>query len=127
MKQKYLICEKCKKILLVIRDAPEPVSCCGSVMKELVPDVIDAATEKHVPVVTVDGRTVSVSVGEVEHPSVDEHFIEWIALETKEGGQIKTLQPGRPPKAQFALSESDEYQAAYEYCSLHGLWKQTRD
>ena len=123
MKQKYLICEKCKKILLVIRDAPEPVSCCGSVMKELVPDVIDAATEKHVPVVTVDGRTVSVSVGEVEHPSVDEHFIEWIVLETNQKVSIVHLAPNMEPKATFTLEEKEEVVSAYEYCNLHGFWK----
>ena len=92
-------------------------------MEELIPNTTDAAQEKHVHVVTVDGNTVSVTVGSVEHPMLEEHFITFIALETKQGVQRKALAPGEKPTAVFALAQGDVPVAAYEYCNLHGLWK----
>lgn len=97
--------------------------CCGSPMKELIPGTVDAAVEKHVPVVTIDGNTVTVVVGGVAHPMLEEHYIEWIAIQTKEGCQMKELHPGDEPKAVFALAPGDELVAAYEHCNIHGLWK----
>lgn len=99
------------------------MSCCGQHMTELIPGTIDASVEKHVPVYTVEGNLVHVNVGEVDHPMVPEHYIEWIALETKSGTQRKKLNPGEAPRATFALVDGDEVVAAYEYCNLHGLWK----
>ena len=93
-------------------------------MKELVPGEVDAAVEKHVPVVTVEGNVVKVEVGEVEHPMLEEHYIGFVAIETKNGAvQKKYLNPGEKPVAEFVLAEGDELVAAYEYCNLHGLWK----
>lgn len=97
--------------------------CCGQKMTELVPGTTDAAVEKHVPVIQADGSQVTVTVGSVEHPMIPEHFIEWIALETKEGVQIKHLTPGSKPQAAFALAQGDSVVSAYAYCNLHGLWK----
>ena len=97
--------------------------CCGEKMSELVPGSVHAATEKHVPVISVEGNKVTVTVGEVEHPMAEEHFIEWIALETQEGNQRKELKPGQEPKVTFAVAPGDKPLAAYEYCNLHGLWK----
>ncbi len=97
--------------------------CCGQKMVELVPGTTDAAVEKHVPVYSVEGNSVKVSVGSTEHPMTAEHYIEWIAVETTEGVQIKHLTPEQKPSACFALSEDDEVQAVYAYCNLHGLWK----
>ena len=119
---KFLRCEKCGKIVGVIQDHGCPTMCCGEEMKELVANTSDGATEKHVPVVTVEGNTVTVAVGSVDHPMLDEHYIQWIALETKEGMQRKALTPGSAPKAVFALAEGDVAVRAYEYCNLHGLW-----
>ena len=68
-------------------------------------------------------KKVTVTVGEVEHPMAEEHFIEWIALETQEGNQRKELKPGSKPQAVFMLAETDKAVAAYAYCNLHGLWK----
>ena len=84
-----------------------------SVGTELIP--------KHVPVISVDGDTVTVKVGSVEHPSLDTHYIEWIVLVTTGGFQIHYLKPGMKPEAVFKVNE--EPVAAYEYCNLHGLWK----
>ena len=92
-------------------------------MKELVPNTSDGATEKHVPVININGNQVEVVIGEVEHPMADVHYIEWIALETKQGMQRKSLNPGDAPKALFAIADGDEVVAAYAYCNLHGFWK----
>ena len=120
---KFYICKHCGNIIAFAEDKGVPVVCCGEKMSELVPGTTDAAQEKHVPVIEVDGNLVTVKVGEVEHPMLEEHSIRWIALETKEGMQRKRLAPGAEPKASFALTEGDEPVAAYEYCNLHGLWK----
>lgn len=120
---KFYRCEKCGKIVEMIKSSPCPTMCCGEAMVELVPGTSDGAHEKHVPAVTVDGNTVSVKVGEVEHPMMEAHYIMWIVLETKQGIQRKALNPGEKPEALFALVEGDEAVAAYEYCNLHGLWK----
>ena len=92
-------------------------------MKEIVPGTTDAAVEKHVPVVEVDGNKVTVKVGSVAHPMLPEHFIEWVAIQTKEGNQRKALNPGDEPVATFAVCDGDEVEAAYAYCNLHSLWK----
>ena len=115
-------CKHCGNIIAHIQDSGVRCHCCGEEMKPLTPNTTDAAGEKHVPVVQVNGRTVTVTVGSVEHPMLEAHYIQWIALETKQGMQRKTLEPGAEPKAAFALSEGDEPVAAYEYCNLHGLW-----
>jgi superoxide reductase len=118
-------CEHCGNIIAYLKDSGVRVQCCGEEMKPLVPNTTDAAGEKHVPVIAVDGTTVTVTVGAVEHPMLDAHYIEWILLETKEGRQRKTLKPGEKPVAVFSLAAGDEVIAAYEYCNLHGLWKAT--
>ena len=116
-------CEHCGNIIAYIQDSGVRCHCCGEEMELLTPNTTDAAGEKHVPVVQVNGRTVTVTVGSVEHPMLEAHFIQWILLETQEGRQRKALKPGDRPTANFALTEGDEVIAAYEYCNLHGLWK----
>lgn len=118
---------KCKEsgtiIEVVSGNNSEEILCCGHPMKELKANSTDAAGEKHVPVVKVDGRNVEVTVGSVEHPMLEEHYITFIQIETKKGMQRQNLTPGSAPKAVFTLAEGDELVAAYEYCNLHGLWK----
>ena len=92
-------------------------------LKEVSANTTDAAVEKHVPVVTVDGDKVTVAVGSVEHPMQEEHFITFIALETRKGIQIVNLEPGEKPAAEFIVAQGDAPVAAYEFCNLHGLWK----
>ena len=120
---KFYICEHCGNIVEMIEDAGVPVSCCGQSMTELVPGTSDGAAEKHVPVVAVDGNKVTVTVGEVEHPMRDAHYIVWIAIETSKGAQRKMLQPSEAPKAEFLLAEGETLVATYAYCNLHGLWR----
>ena len=120
---KFYRCDHCGNIVTFVHSAGVPVMCCGQKMTELVPGTVDAAVEKHVPAVEVKGSSVHVKVGSVEHPMLPEHFIQWLALETNQGSQIKYLQPGQAPEAVFALAEGEQVVSVYEYCNLHGLWK----
>ena len=120
---KVLKCMTCGNIVTVLNEGGGTITCCGSNMTELVPNTSDGAGEQHVPVVTVDGSKVSVTVGSVEHPMLDAHYIQWVALETDKGVQIKKLKPGEKPFTEFVLAEGEKAVAAYEYCNLHGLWK----
>ena len=120
---KFYKCEICGKIVAMVKETPVDTMCCGQAMRELVPGTTDGATEKHVPVYTLEGNTVKVKVGSVEHPMTDAHHIEWIAIETENGNQRKELKPGDKPEATFALVPRDKIKNVYEYCNLHGLWK----
>ena len=120
---KFYKCEICGNIIEFRNESGVTVMCCGQDMEEIIPGTSDGAAEKHVPVLTVDGPKVTVTVGSVLHPSLDTHYIEWIALETKKGAQRVDLAPGDVPAAEFLLTEGDEVIAAYEYCNLHSLWK----
>ncbi len=119
---KFFKCKHCGNIVTLLIESGAPLSCCGEEMTEITPNTVDAAKEKHVPVVEVSGKTVTVEVGSVEHPMTAEHYIQWIYLETDEGLQVKYLTPGNKPKAVFELHDEKPV-AAYEYCNLHGLWK----
>ena len=120
---KFYKCEICGKIVAMVKETPVDTMCCGQAMRELVPGTTDGATEKHVPVYTVEGNTVKVKVGSAEHPMTDAHHIEWIAIETETGNQRKELKPGDKPEATFALVPRDKVKSVYEYCNIHGLWK----
>ena len=120
---KFYVCNHCGNIIRFEKDTGVPVMCCGEKMEELVPGTTDAAQEKHVPAIEVNGDVVTVRVGSVEHPMEPEHYIEWIILETKKGSQKVSLTPFDKPEATFALTDGDEVVAAYEYCNLHRLWK----
>lgn len=117
-------CDRCKNFVTFLgeKKACTP-QCCGIEMTEVVPNTTDAAQEKHVPVVTVNGDKVSVKVGSVAHPMTEEHYIEFIVLECKDSYQLKYLKPGDAPEAEFMLAAGAEPVAAYAYCNLHGLWK----
>lgn len=123
MDLKFYYCKNCGKIIAIVKDTKLSTICCGEAMLELVPGVTDAAAEKHVPVISVEGNVVTVSVGEVSHPMLEEHYIEWVLLQTNKGIQKKWLKPGEEPKVRFILDEGEKAVAAYEYCNLHKLWK----
>ena len=115
-------CNQCGNIISMISASGVPVMCCGKKMEEMVPNTVDASAEKHVPVVEVTANKVEVVIGEVQHPMAEEHYIEWIALETEQGIQLKKLNSGEEPTAIFRLN-GEKATAAYAYCNLHGLWK----
>ena len=120
---KFYVCEHCKNLVEMVKDSGVTPLCCGEKMTELVPGTSDGAVEKHLPVVSKEGNKVSVVVGSVEHPMVDVHYIEWIAVETTKGVLRRNLLPGEAPRAEFLLAEGEELVATYAFCNLHGLWK----
>lgn len=120
---KYLKCETCGNIMEVINESGIPVICCGQKMTELIPGLSDGAQEKHVPVAVVNEDEVVVMIGAVEHPMVEEHYIQWIAIETTNGSQRRKLDYTDKPRAEFKLAKGEELMAVYEYCNIHGLWK----
>ena len=123
MELRFYRCETCGQIIAIVKKTGVPVMCCGKPMKEIIPGTTDAAAEKHVPVYEVNGQTVSVKIGSVDHPMTEAHYIEWVCLQTKQGNQRKALNPGDEPKVCFSVCEGDEVEAVYAYCNLHSLWK----
>lgn len=123
MKQRFFICKHCGNIVTMLEQSGVPVVCCNENMTELVANTVDASHEKHVPVVTVEGKTVNVMVGSVIHPMTDAHHISFLALQTDKGLHIRYLKPTDEPCATFMLDENETIEEVYAYCNLHGLWK----
>lgn len=120
---KFYRCPTCGKTLLVIKGISAP-ACCGEPMELLEAGAVDAATEKHVPVVTRTDTGIDVNVGSVDHPMLEAHYIQWIALVDGARTEIHTLEPEAAPKTSFVGPISDGAEV-FEYCNLHGLWKAT--
>ena len=118
----FYICKHCGNIITLVQNKGVPVVCCGEKMHKIEPGTVDAAVEKHVPVYTVQDNTVTVNVGSVTHPMTVEHLINWVALETEQGTQIKHLKADGEPVVTFALAKGDAVKKVYAYCNLHGLW-----
>lgn len=116
-------CKHCKNLLLTMNDVKVTPVCCGETMIELKANSVDAALEKHVPSVRIDGNSVDVVIGETVHPMLQEHYIEFILVETNKNTYIKYLKPLEEPKAHFILNQDEKVVVVYEYCNLHGLWK----
>lgn len=116
-------CAICGKIVAMVKEGVPDTVCCGKPMAQLIPNMSDGAGEKHVPVASVEGDVLAVKIGSVEHPMLEAHHIEWIAVETVSGNQRTILDPLGKPEAKFALLPGDKVKAVYEYCNLHGLWK----
>lgn len=119
---KFFKCRHCGKIIAIVNERNVPTICCGEPMSEMVPNTSDGAVEKHVPVYEVKDNVVTVTVGEVKHPMMENHYIEWIAIETNFGNQRKILKPGEEPVAKFALLEGEKVIRVVEHCNLHGLY-----
>lgn len=118
-------CKHCGNIVTFMNNSGVPVICCGEPMDELKANTTDAAVEKHVPDVDVTGDMVTVRVGTAPHPMIENHYIQWIVLETEQGYQQKKLIPGDKLEVVFSVCGDDKPVAAYAYCNLHGLWKVT--
>jgi len=114
-------CDVCGNIVEVIHEGVGELVCCGQPMRLLVENTVDAAKEKHVPVVEKVAGGVKVKVGSVAHPMEEKHYIEWIEVVVDGRAYRQFLKPGDSPEAAF-LVEGDQI-AAREYCNLHGLWK----
>ena len=114
-------CDLCGNIVEVLDGGGGELVCCGEPMKLMVENTVDAAKEKHVPVIEkVDGG-IKVMVGSVAHPMETEHFIEWIEIIADGKAYRQFLNPGEAPEATFDVDA--ETVTAREYCNLHGLWK----
>ena len=123
MEMKFYRCKHCGQIIAIVKKTGAKIVCCGEEMEEIIPGSVDASLEKHVPVYEVKGNEVIVKIGSVDHPMIPEHYIEWVAIQTNNGNQRKTLKPNDAPVIKFALGEGDKVEAVYAYCNLHGLWR----
>lgn len=123
MNMKFYQCSVCGQIVGVVKETDAVLHCCGQAMQKLIAGTTDAAKEKHIPVAVRTGNMLEVTVGSVLHPMLEEHYIEWIAVQTNFGCQRKVLTPGSEPKACFALCDGEEVEVVYAYCNLHSLWK----
>lgn len=116
------ICEKCGNIVEVIGEGEGELICCGEPMKVLTENTVDAAVEKHVPVVEETAEGILVKVGEVAHPMEEKHWITMIEVITNCGMVLRRhLNPGDKPEAVFPVKMADVAKVR-EYCNLHGLW-----
>ncbi|MFH1514638.1 MAG: desulfoferrodoxin [bacterium] len=123
MAERYQIykCEICGNIIEVLHGGAGTLVCCGADMILLEENTTDAATEKHVPVVERTKTGTKVTVGEVLHPMLEEHFIEWIQLIANGKSYRQFLNPKETPAAEFPVKADNAI--IREYCNLHGLWK----
>lgn len=120
LKQVYK-CSVCGNIVEVVHAGGGELACCGKPMALQIENSVDASMEKHVPIIERTGNGVKITVGSVQHPMEEAHYIEWIEL--IEDGKVyrKSLKPGDLPEAEFEIDgEEIEVRA---YCNLHGLWK----
>ena len=114
-------CAICGNIVEVLHGGPGSLTCCGQAMKLFTENTVDAAKEKHVPVVEkVDGG-IKVKVGGVAHPMEEKHYIEFIEVIVGDKIYREFLRPGQAPEAFFAVDAWPV--VAREYCNIHGLWK----
>jgi len=114
-------CEVCGNIVEVLAGGEGELVCCGAPMKLFTENTVDAAKEKHVPVVEKTATGYKVKVGSVTHPMEAKHWIMWIELIADGKVYRKALNPGDAPEAEFCISA--EKVTVREYCNLHGLWK----
>lgn len=114
-------CEVCGNIIEVLHQAGGTLVCCGKPMKLMKENSEEASAEKHIPVVSVVNGGVVVKIGEVEHPMVENHYIEWVEVITPNKVYRREFKPGEKPETEFRLDE--EVIIAREYCNVHGLWR----
>jgi len=114
-------CEACGNIVEVIHGGGGELVCCGESMILMKENTVDAAKEKHVPVIKKVAGGVQVKVGDVAHPMEEKHFIEWIEIIADGKADRQFLNPGQAPEAVFKTDAQKV--VAREYCNLHGLWK----
>ena len=114
-------CDTCGNIIEVLHGGAGELVCCGKPMNLMAENTVDAAKEKHVPVVEKAAECVKVSVGSVAHPMEEKHYIEWIEIIADGKSYRQFLNPGEAPEATFTIDAEDV--TAREYCNLHGHWK----
>ena len=123
MEFKLYRCAHCGNIIYKVVDKGVPVMCCGKPMVELKANTTDGAMEKHVPQAAYADGVLKVSVGSVAHPMLEEHSITDIWVVAGNKVMRAHLNPGEAPEASFAMGDFHGKAEVYEYCNLHGLWK----
>ncbi|MBN2101282.1 MAG: desulfoferrodoxin [Candidatus Aenigmarchaeota archaeon] len=114
-------CEICGNVVEVVHEGAGELVCCGQPMKHMKENTVDAAKEKHVPVIEkIDENRVKVKVGSVGHPMTEDHYIEFIEVVTEDRVLRKYLKPGEKPEKEFNIKGGTF--KAREYCNIHGLW-----
>ena len=116
-------CEICGNIVTLVYNGGGDLVCCGQEMTLLkVKTAAEEGKEKHVPVVEIQGNTVTVRVGSIPHPMEEKHYIMLIRL-LQDGKVIagKQLEPGMKPEVTFVV-ENPANLKAEELCNIHGLW-----
>lgn len=119
-KIKYYKCPICGNIIEIVDGDVKRVKCCGKDLELLTANTIDASLEKHVPIYEVDNNEIIVKVGEVIHPMEEKHYIMWVSLVTVDKVIRVDLKPGDEPVVRLPYVKDS---IIYEYCNLHGLWK----
>lgn len=114
-------CNVCGNIVEVLHSGKGSLVCCGQNMELIEPGTVDAAREKHVPVVEKTDSGYKVKIGSVAHPMEEKHYIEWIELIADGKAYREFLKPGQAPEAEFCI-QADKV-TAKEYCNIHGMWK----
>jgi len=122
MRNELFFCKHCQNQVELVVVGGGTLTCCGEAMTKLVANSTDAANEKHVPVIVDKGDSIEVTVGSVEHPMEEKHYIDFIELITEKGICRKYLKPGEKPEATFPVKMS-EVKEVREWCNLHRLWK----
>ena len=142
MDLRFLRCNACGNLVIFQYDSGVTPNCCGDEMEELVAGSTDGAAEKHVPMARVENMDakadkcsgtrftqkgscdcyVTVQIGEAEHPMADDHYIEWVVLQTNCGTYTRFFDPGDKPCTTFCLGKGEKPIKVYSYCNLHGLW-----
>jgi superoxide reductase len=115
-------CEECGSILEVLHESDGTLACCDKEMKFFIENTVDAAKEKHIPVVEIGADGIKVKVGSIAHPMEEKHYIEWIEIIADNKAYRQFLKPGQPPEAYFCCEDAKNI-TVREYCNLHGLWK----
>lgn len=124
-KKEVYKCEICGNIVEVLHEGPGELVCCGQPMKKMEEKKNEEGfNEKHIPVIEKTDSKIIVRIGEIEHPMTDEHYIEWIELETEDEILRKYLSPNQKPEISFKKPES-KITKVRSYCNLHGLWTKT--
>jgi len=123
----YLTCQKCGNLVELVRDGGEELCCCGEKMQRIDKKGSSVSENKHTPKIMSDGRTVTVSLAEGDHPMTGEHYIGWIALSTDRGVQRRAFKPSDTPTAHFPIEKGENPREAVAFCNLHGMWYKTVD
>lgn len=114
-------CDLCGHIIAVLHEGRGELVCCGEPMIQLTENTVDAAKEKHVPVIEKVANGYKVTVGSVPHPMEEKHYIEWVELTAGDKVYRQFLKPGQAPEATFETGASQV--SARELCNIHGLWR----